>query len=459
MVAVATKPKTLDAYKLVHEASLVLADVERTGMRIDVAYLDQALVDTAKKIDNLEKQLKSDKLFGQWKRMFGDKAKLGSRPQLAKLLKAEGYELPINEKTNRDKADEFVLEGIKLPFLRDYLLMEGLKKAKSTYLENIKRELVGDRVHPSINLHLVKTHRSSANDPNIQNQIIRDKLMAEIVRRCFIPSKGCVLLECDEKALEFRGAAAFWRDPIMMEFASDNSKDIHRDMGAKLFLCDAKDVNPEVRYIGKNQFVFPALYGSFYAKMAGRIWTDIDRKGIKVRDMPAKKWLKKQGITELGECDPKQRPKEETFERLVYEVEDEFLEQFSVFAEKRDEWWKQYCKRGWFDLLTGFRISGYFSKNFLLNCPIQGPCFHIVLWSMVQLHKWLRKHKFKTKIITEIHDSIMKDGPEQELEDVRHKAKEVMTKDVRKHWPWICVPLEIEAVVCRENWFKKEKLS
>ena len=137
-------------------------------------------------------------------------------------------------------------------------------------------------------------------------------------------------------------------------------------------------------------------------------------------------------------------------------VEQRFQDRFPQWRDRKEDWWKRYLKTGRFRLLTGFEIEGVYSRNNLYNYPIQGPAFHILLWSLIRLVKWTRKRK--TKIVGQIHDSIVADVHLDELDEYLEEAKRVMTVDVRNHWKWIVTPLEIEAEVAEDNWFNKRSV-
>lgn len=455
------QPTTKSAYALLHRGSLALADIEYSGIKIDVKYLDQAIKDTEQKSADLENELKSDKIFVKWQKMHGQRTKLKSRPQLAKLLRSMGHDIPVSERTDKETADEEVLIKIDLPFVRNYEVWYRLELARSTFLSGIKKEVVDGYVHPSFNLNTTETHRSSCGNPNIQNQIRRNKLIAEIVRRSYISrSKDHVLLEVDCASHEFRVASAVWNDPTMIDYAANPDKDIHRDLAMKIFLCKKEDIKAckGLRDCAKNQVTFPTLYGSWWLKMSNHVWDFIDRFSLTVRNMPAKEWLAKKGITKLGPQDPQQRPTTGTFEKVLQKTETWFNDSFTVFSNGKKQRWEEYQKRGWFDFVTGFRIHGLHSKNFLLNSIIQGPAFHIVLWDLITLNKWLKKHKFKSRIVAEIHDSLLLDVLKTELPDLLPIIRKIMTVEVRKHWEWITVPLDIEAKV-GENWFAMKEAS
>lgn len=455
------KPTIKDAYKLMHDGALALAQVEQYGMRVDVAKLDAAIQSTGEEIRSIVADLKRDAVWKVWKRRYGEKASLGSRPQLGEVVFGElGHKsIAKTRKLKRAKVDEASLEMVDLPFVKKWLRCEKLKKLKATYLMGVRKEVVGGFLHPSFNLHLVSTFRSSSDTPNFQNIPIRDEEIGKIIRSCFIPREGHVLVETDYSALEFRVAACFWRDPAMIAYASDPEKDIHRDMAAKCYICKPNQVDKLVRYCGKNKFVFPILYGSYYVECAKNLWASIGEMNLQVGDVPMDEWLESKGIYERGLCDKKKPiPKQSSFERHIKKVERQFNRQFPQFSSGKEDWWEQYRQTGEFELMTGFVCRGVFSRNNLMNTPIQGPAFHLLLWSLIQLVKRMRKKKMRSVVVGQIHDSINGDIHKAELDDYLGMAREIMEDEVREHWDWIIVPLEVEVEVAETNWFEKTEI-
>ena len=98
-------------------------------------------------------------------------------------------------------------------------------------------------------------------------------------------------------------------------------------------------------------------------------------------------------------------------------------------------------------MMTGFVCHGTLDRKQVCNAPIQGAAFHCLLWSLIQLQDWLIGNHMKTKIIGEIHDSMLLEFYEPELNDVLRKAQQIMTRDIRQAWKWIRVPLAVEAEV------------
>jgi DNA polymerase I-like protein with 3'-5' exonuclease and polymerase domains len=90
--------------------------------------------------------------------------------------------------------------------------------------------------------------------------------------------------------------------------------------------------------------------------------------------------------------------------------------------------------------------------------PIQGLSCHCLLWSLNQIHKYLNKHGFQTKLIGQIHDSIVADVPHDELDSYLEVVEHVMTKRLHKHWDFLIAPMEVEFDVAGlgETWFDKK---
>lgn len=452
-------PTTLDAYKLLHKGALALARVEQAGIRVDVPYLEEQITKVGASIKGLEEGLRKSDVYSVWRRLHGQSANLGSRVQLGKVLFDEmKYPCPRLTATRRPSTDDSTLATIDHPFVKDYLRCERLKKLRSTYLQGVLRETSDGFLHPSFNLHTVETFRSSSDTPNFQNLPIRDPELGPLIRRAFVPRKRRCLLEVDYGALEFKGAACFWKDPGMVAYASDPTQDIHRDTAARLFKCKRNQVSKVMRYNAKNLFVFPILYGSYHKKMAQNLWEIVDSTKLQDGETTVREHLATKGITERGDCDPKRDTRPGTFEHHVRKIEDDFNRRFPLFGQGKEAWWNAYRQEGGFDLMTGFRVEGVYSRNFLMNCPIQGPAFHLLLWSLIHLVHVLTRENLKTLVVGQIHDCILFDAPEDEVQDVLTITESVMTIFVRKAMPWVIVPLsvEVDVVMPGETWHDKK---
>jgi len=443
-----------DAYKLLHDGALALARVEENGIRIDVGRLDRTIVKVKDRIEDLTSRLKETREWKLWRKIYGGKASIGSRSQLGEVLDGLGYHQ--GEKTSSGKRRSTargVLEQIDKPFVKLFLDIEKLKKLHGTYLKGLRREVTDGLLHCFYNLHTVKTYRSSSDRVNFQNQPIRDKVMGKLIRSCFVPRPGHVLVEFDFGQLEVRVAACYNRDPVLIDYIK-TGYDMHRDLASQCFLVEKDRVSKDVRYAAKNQFVFPEFYGSYFRDCAIGLWSAIDQLNLEVDGVPMRDHLRANGITELGDEDS-----DESFMRHICEVEEDFWGvRFKVYNEWKKEWYNQYLQRGWFDTLTGFREKGLYKRNDVINHPIQGSAFHCLLWCLIRLVQWTVKNKMQTKIVGQIHDSVLADVHKSELEDFVAKAQRLMVKDIRIAWDWIIVPLDVDVAIAEQNWYEKQEV-
>ena len=457
------KPTLASAYRLMHDGALALAEVEAAGMQIDVARLDRTVEKVGRRVLSLEEKLKQSGEWKLWRKRFGERTNMRSRSQLAAVLFQEMYHEvgAFTRSGKRIQVNEEQLSKIDSDFARGFLEVEKLKKLHGTYLKGIRREVADGFLHPSFNLHLVKTYRGSCDSPNFQNIPIRDKQIGKLIRSCFVPRDGHVLVEIDYSALEVRIAACYHKDPTMLEYIADPTKDMHRDMAMECFKLSREQVTKEIRFYAKNCFVFPEFYGSYFVQVAPNLWDSCH--GLKTGDgITVEEHLAEHGIDGLGSRESNYttgRIATTGFYEHVREVENDFWgRRFLFYAEWKNRWWKRYQQTGWFPLKTGFRCSGLMKRNDAINYPVQGAAFHCLLWSLIQLVRWMKKSKMRSVIVGQIHDSIVADVHRDELDDYVAEARRVMTEAIRDAWKWIIVPLEIEVEVAETNWFEKKAL-
>lgn len=457
------KPATPAAIKLFHESALALAQVESNGFQIDVDYLDGAIANTHTRIENLTKRLKDEPEWKLWRKRFGVDANIGSREQLGTILFDElGHECHARTATGKPQVDETAVERIGTPFTKNLTKLFKLEKAVGTYLMGIRREVDSQGLlHAFFNLHTVETLRGSSDSPNFQNQPVRDPLTGELIRTAFIPRKGRKIVEIDFGGIEVCVAACYHHDPTMLQYLAEGY-DMHRDMAGECYKIPSAEVPKAIRQQAKALFVFAEFYGDYYISCAQSLWDAIDRYGLKLQDgTPLHAHLENVGIIGRGACNPKEyEPEPDSFEAHIKAVESDFWgRRFAVYNQWRKDWYAAYQENGGFNTLTGFQIQGVYSRNFVINCPVQGSAFHCLLWSLVRLQKWLNKNKMQTLIIGQIHDSIVLDVHPDEEAEVLAKAKEIMTVDIMREWPWIITQLKIEAEGSTENWWKKKGLA
>lgn len=473
---------TADAYRLFHECQLALSEVESAGVRIDTDYLDRATAEASEGIREAEAAVLADPVYRRhWHRRYGDRANIRSPEQLAAVVFGDlGY--PSKGKTakgKRDAADQSAFDGIDLPVVKNYFKAAKLRKGRDTYLAGIRREMVrhadGDwYVHPSYNLNTVQSFRSSCDSPNFQNNPVRSPEIAELTRRCYVPRRGHQLLELDYGQIEVKISECYHLDPVMLKYITDPTTDMHRDMAAQIFMLRPDQVEKPARDVAKNQFVFPEFYGSYYAQCAPDIWQSIDRRGLTVKGetmaaadgklvpLTVREHLRRNGIAELGACDPDQRPVRGTFEYHLKEIEEDFWgRRFAVYARWKRDWVAAYHRDGGCQFLSGFVMTGPHAKNDITNYAIQGTSFHCLAWSLPVIVRRLRRYKMRTRVIGEVHDCINFDAHPRERDDVIDLSVRVMTEEIKRWAPWLNVQLTVEPEACPidGSWFEKAALA
>jgi len=459
---------TPEAYMLLQNGLVAFAEIENHGVRVDKAYLDGAIEQVTTRIGVLEEKIRSDPLYERWRRLFGAKTNVGSPEQLSKLVFGElGYQPKlVTAKTGRAAATEAAFEGIDLPFVKMYFKTQKLRKGLGTYLKGVRRELVrhadGDwYVHPSYMLNSVTTFRSSCSNPNFTNVPTRNKMLAEMVRRCYLPRRGRQLVEIDYSQIEVRISYCYHKDPTLGAYLRDPNSDMHADMAAKLFMLPRSRVSKEARHAAKNKFVFPQYYGDFYPRCAESVWNAIEFQGITTTDGSSiKDHLASKGIKAKGKCDPSERPLAGTFEQHVKDIEDWFWnERFHVHGKWKKDWYASYLETGGFQTLSGFGFNLPLSRNDVINYGIQGDSFQCLLKALTILIPELRRRRMRSVVVGEIHDCVILDCPPDETDDVIELACRVMTEDVPRAFPWVVTNLEVEPEICPVDacWFEKYK--
>lgn len=306
----------------------------------------------------------------------------------------------------------------------------------------------------------------NSDSPNIQFMPRRDAEMARLVRRCIVARENRYLWEIDFKGIEVACSACVNKDPVLIKYVTDPNTDMHRDTACQLFLIEKEQVEKMTsRDWAKNRFVFAEFYGSVYFQRAPHIWEEVSNtanklpSGVSFLDHLASK-----GITKLGDCEPKAELKKGTFVHHVRSVEDDFWnKRFRVYNDWKKEFWAKYQEDGEFNTLTGFKFQfgkmGVMARNDALNYPIQSIAFHCLLWTLIRLQKWLNRKKMKTCLVAQIHDSMLGDSPAEELPLVLDEACRIVEEDLRRHWPWIIVPMRVDTEVCSQgsSWHDKQE--
>lgn len=456
----------IDAYQLLHDGALALAEVEQSGIGIDVDYCREKLTWLDEQVLRSDRRLRASELGRTWLSRFGSATKFGSGQQLQVVLYVNLGVKPFKKTaSDQDSVDEESLKQAGVEGIDHLLRLRSLKKMHDV-LRQFLRYQVDGRVYPSFNLHTVVTYRSSCSDPNLQNVPTRDKEQMDVCRRAIIPSPGCVLLEIDFSGIEVAIAATYHRDPSMLSYLHDPTSDMHADQAKELFFlrgvnADLKKLDgfsSVLRQASKNGFVFPEFYGDYYESCAQNIacgwcklprigdWSDSD--GVVFNGHPLARHLRLHDIHGLVDY-------AEHVRRVEHKL---WHERFPVYYRWRENWYKRYQRRGNFQMKTGFVCSGSMAKNAAINYPVQGAAFHVLLKTLILTVA--RTRGWSSRVVGEVHDSLLFDARPDEAPALVEMVRHIAAEELPQLWPWIIVPLRVEAKVSEVdgNWAKMRVL-
>lgn len=470
-----TKPSTAAACQLIHDGTLALSRVESMGIRIDVPYLrEQEVAIEAQIRDNTNKLKTGSRIYNEWQARYGLKTNLDSRDQLGQVLfDTMGFPyygppaVAGPDGKLRYTADDEVLAAVCSPWVDAYLQGQKLTKLLSTYIRGILQNMWGDFIHPVYNLHIARTFRSTSSDPNFQNIPIRHPVTGRIIRRAFLARPGCQLVEIDFSGIEVHAAAWYHKDPTMLHYLA-TGYDMHSEQAGHCFLLDMNTVDKKqrkpIRQTAKGDFVFSQFYGDWYASCAAALWKHAG--DLKLDEGTVRDHLAACGYTDLGQLEKsngrRQEPTPGSFMDHIKNVEYNFWNvTHPIYKRWREQHYEQYLETGGIDMLTGFRIEGEMTRNQCINYPVQGAAFHCLLWCLIQINKALEARGMKTRVVGQIHDSILADVVVSELAEYVDVARQIMTVDLPRHFGFICttVDVEVEASPVGGCWADKERIA
>ncbi|MDK2886367.1 MAG: polymerase [Thermosipho sp. (in: thermotogales)] len=395
--------------KLLHEIELplinVLAQMEINGVYFDKEYLE-----------NLSKEygLKMNKLQEQIFELAGEKFNLNSSKQVAYIL-FEKLNLPTVKKTNKGSfsTDAEVLEILSNDFEIAKLILEyrKLQKLKSTYLDSLPKEInpKTGRIHTSFHQTGTATGRLSSSEPNLQNLPTRSEEGKEIRKAIKPQENGWWIVGADYSQIELRILAHVSEDKNLIE-AFKNNLDIHTITAANIFGISESLVTENMRRIGK-MVNFAIIYGVSPYGLSKRI-------GLSVSE--TKKIIDNYFKFYSGVFDYINKTKE--FAKKHGYVE-------TLFGRKREI---PHLKS------SNANIRGE-GERIAINTPIQGTAADIIKIAMIKIHNKLKKEKLKSKMILQVHDELVFEVPENELETMKKIIKNEMENAAK-----LKVPLTVE---------------
>lgn len=434
-----TVPTTRDAFKFLMQSECVLTRMSANGVKVDIEYMRRTMPELKVRCEELKQQFLTETPLGQkWQSIYGARVDLDSDAQTVKVLKAYGFDkFRITDKGNVS-VDKKVKE--KLSYEDSHLLLKR-DKLKTIWQNLMGRTILecdeNGLIHPMFQIHTARTYRGSCEAPNLQNQPKHDEDQKHIIRSAFLPrTPDRCLAELDLRGNEVSCGCSIHHDKKMLEYLSHpETANMHKDVATHVFMLDPEDYTKGLRQGVKGPFVFAGFYGAGYESMARNLWDWCTEKKEKTaKGITILEHLANKGITCFAEFE----------EHIKKEYDWFWFDLFRDYGLWKEAQWEMYKRQGFLDYPTGFRATNIMTKTQAINTVVQGSSFHVLLAMLWETQKMMDKYKFKSLIVGEIHDSSLFDLVPNEYEnicDIYLTSQEI----VRKRWPWIVYPIQIEA--------------
>lgn len=358
----------------------------------------------------------------------GENFNINSPKQLGEIL-FEKLELPGGKKTKTGYSTAAdVLEKLApdYPIVSEILEYRGLVKLKSTYADGLAAYIGEDsRIHTNFNQTITATGRLSSTEPNLQNIPMRMELGRRI-RKVFVPATGCVFMDADYSQIELRILAHMSGDKQLIE-AYQMDEDIHRITASKVFHTPLNEV------------------------------TDLQRRNAKAVNFGIVYGISSFGLSQDLSISPKEAKVyiDEYFK--TYPGIKSFLDQTVADAKENG-----YCvslfgrRRPVPELKSSNFMQRSFGERIAMNSPIQGTAADIIKLAMLHVFNALRSKGLKSKLILQIHDELVIETREQEVEQVRTILAEEMKNATLHAGSMSCemaVRMEVD-LHTGENWYE-----
>jgi DNA polymerase-1 len=370
----------------------VLEEMERHGIRLDTAVLEELDRRLVASLAELEREIHSE---------AGGPFNINSPQQLADVL-FERRGLPVLRRTAKtrvpstdaDVLSELAARGHRLPAL----LIEYREQAKikSTYVDALPKQVGADgRVHTRFNQAVAATGRLSSSDPNLQNIPVRTELGRE-VRRAFVADPHHVLLAADYSQIELRVLAHLSEDPTLKE-AFSRGEDIHRATAALVFGVAPELVGPEQRRAAKT-INFGLIYGMGAYALA---------RELGVSNAEAQKFI------------------EAYFARLP-----KVREYLDRTKEQARETGKVSTLFGRVRFISGLdatnsQVRGNAERQ-AINAPVQGTAADLMKLAMIRLHRELAEQGLPARLLLQVHDELILEVPHKIEKEAGTLVKRIM---------------------------------
>ena len=371
--------------------SVVLQKIERNGVLIDAALLETQSGELGARILELEQKAYE---------LAGGPFNLGSPKQIGEIFFGK-LQLPVIKKTptGAPSTDEEVLQKLAEDFPLPKILLEyrSMSKLKSTYTDKLPRMVNRDtgRVHTNYSQAVAVTGRLSSNDPNLQNIPIRTA-EGRRIREAFVAGPGNVIVSADYSQIELRIMAHISGDEAMLRAFSEG-EDIHRATAAEIFGVAPGEVQSEQRRYAK-VINFGLIYGMSAFGLAGNL--GVDRAA-------AQSYIDKYFARFAGVR--------------------QYMEDTRMQAKARGYVETVFGRRLWLPEINspnGPRRQG--AERAAINAPMQGTAADLIKLAMIAVQDWLEQSGLATRMIMQVHDELVLEVPQDELELVKVRLPALM---------------------------------
>ncbi len=400
---VAAEPKLNYIYQALEMPTReVLVRIERNGVLIDSALLQKQSHELGLQINALEQ--KAYELAGQ-------PFNLGSPKQLGEILFGK-LGIPVKRKTatGQPSTDEEVLSELAEDYPLPKLLLEhrSISKLKSTYTDKLPKMVNPNtgRVHTNYGQATAITGRLSSNDPNLQNIPVRTPQGREI-RKAFIAPPGSVIVSADYSQIELRIMAHISQDASLLD-AFAKGLDIHKATAADIFSLPIAEITSEQRRYTK-AVNFGLIYGMGAFGLASQL--GIERGA-------AQQFIDKYFARYPGVADYMQATRESA--RANGYVETVFGRRLTLTD----------INGG-----NGPRRAG--AERAAINAPMQGTAADLIKLAMIAVDAWLSESKLQSKLVMQVHDELVLEVPQSELDIVKKMLPERMTSVAQLRVPLV----------------------
>lgn len=371
--------------------SYVLYDMEHEGICVRREELKAYGEHLAVQIGELENRIYDT---------AGERFNINSPKQLGEIL-FEKMQLPAGKKTKTGYSTSVeVLEKLadEYPFVRDILEYRGLTKLKSTYADGLAEYIEADgRIHTNFNQTITATGRISSTEPNLQNIPMRTELGRQI-RKVFVPRDGFVFVDADYSQIELRLMAHMSGDEELIE-AYRQDADIHRITASKVFHIPFEEV------------------------------TDLQRRNAKAVNFGIVYGISSFGLSQDLSISRKEAGEYINQYFATYPGVKRFLDQAVAEAKEKGYSTTIYGRiRPIPELKSANFMQRSFGERVAMNAPLQGSAADIMKIAMIRIHEELKKRKLRSKMLLQVHDEVLVETAEEELDEVYGIIRESMMK-------------------------------